>query len=115
LKDLKTVLETLNRETICLPDSVVKTMLFESSLWNLVSAKGNMEKHELGYRVKTLGKRLVDSSKDDAVMQDMFTMEEYRDFLLREVEIIQFVMEYRQRFFDDEPKIVGKVNLNDDI
>jgi len=75
-------------------------MLFESGLMNLLSAKGNMEKHELGYRVKTLGKRLVDSSKDDAVMQDMFTMEEYRDFLLREVEVIQFVMEYRKIMSD---------------
>ena len=112
LKDLKTVLETLNSDTVCLPDSIVKTMLWESGLMNLVSAKGNLEKHELGYRVATLGKRLVDNSKDDAVMHDMFTIEEYRDILLAEAELIQFVMEYRKKL-DDKSKIVGKVDLND--
>lgn len=101
MKDLKTVLETLNSDSVCLPDSIVKSMLFESGLINLVSAKGNMEKHELGYRVTTLGKRLVDNSKDDAVMHNMFTMEEYRDILLAEAELIQFVMEYRKKL-DDE-------------
>ena len=134
MKNLSTVLETLNSNTVCLPDSIVKTMLFESGLMNLVSAnKGNMEKHELGYRVTTLGKRLVDNSKDDAVMHDMFTMEEYRDILLAEAELIQFVMEYRTKVvcqevldeeankdFDwssmekkhDKPKIVGKIDLS---
>ena len=122
-----TVLETLNSNTVCLPDSIVKAMLFESGLMNLVSAKGHMEKHELGYRVKTLGKRLVDTSKDDAVMHDMFTMEEYRDILLAEAELIQFVMEYRKKLGDeankdfdwssiekkhDKPKIVCKIYLN---
>ncbi len=111
MKDLKTVLETLNSNSVCLPDSIVKTILFESGLVNLVSAKGNMEKHELGYRVTTLGKRLVNNSKDDAVMHDMFTMEEYRDILLAEAELIQFIMEYRKKL-DDKPKIVGKVDLN---
>ena len=127
MKDLKTVLETLNSNTVCLPDSIVKAMLFESGLMNLVSAQGNMEKHELGYRVKTLGKRLVDTSKDDAVMHDMFTMEEYRDILLAEAELIQFVMEYRKKLGDeankdfdwssiekkhDKPKIVGKIDFS---
>ena len=112
MKDLKTVLETLNSDTVCLPDSIVKSMLFESGLMNLVSAsKGNMEKHELGYRVTTLGKRLVNNSKDDAIMHDMFTIEEYRDILLAEAELIQFVMEYRKKL-DNKPKIVGKVDLN---
>tara|TARA_R110001632_G_scaffold229479_1_gene365664 strand:- start:402 stop:794 length:393 start_codon:yes stop_codon:yes gene_type:complete len=130
MKNLSTVLETLNSDSVCLPDSIVKTMLFESGLMNLVSAKGNMEKHELGYRVTTLGKRLVDSSKDDAVMHDMFTMEEYRDILLAEAELIQFVMEYRKKLGDeankdfdwssiekkdDKPKIVGKIDLNNGI
>ncbi len=72
---------------------------------NLVSAQGNMEKHELGYRVKTLGKGLVNNGKDDAVMHDMFTMEEYRDVLLAEAELIQFIMEYRKRL-DDESQVV---------
>ncbi len=134
MKDLKTVLETLNSDTVCLPDSIVKTMLFESGLMNLVSAhKGNMEKHELGSRVTTLGKMLVDSSKDDAIMHDMLTMEEYRNILLAEAELIQFVMEYRTKVVcqkvldeeankdfdwsamgkkDDKPKIVGKIDLN---
>lgn len=102
MKNLSTVLETLNSNTVCLPDSIVKAMLFESGLMNLVSAQGNMEKHELGYRVKTLGKRLVDTSKDDAVMHDMFTMEEYRDILLAEAELIQFVMEYRKKLGDEK-------------
>ena len=127
MKNLSTVLETLNSDTVCLPDSIVKTMLFESGLMNLVSAKGNMEKYELGHRVKFLGKRLVNNSKDDAVMHDMFTMEEYRDILLAEAELIQFVMEYRKKLGDeankdfdwssiekkhDKPKIVGKIDLN---
>lgn len=111
MKNLSTVLETLNSDTVCLPDSMVKTMLFESGLLNLVSAQGNMEKHELGYRVKFLGKKLVDNSKDDAVMHDMFTMEEYRDILLAEAELIQFIMEYRKKL-DDKPKIVGKIDLS---
>lgn len=98
MKDLKTVLETLNSDSVSLPDSIVKTMLFESGLMNLVSAtKGNMEKYELGNRVRHLGERLVDSSKDDGVVRDMFTMEEYRDILLAEAELIQFVMEYRTK------------------
>ena len=101
MKDLKTVLETLNSDRICLPDTVAKAMLFESGLVNLVSAKGNMEKHELGFRVKTLGKMLVDSSKDDAQIIDMFTMEEYRNVLLAEAEVIQFVMEYRKKSNDE--------------
>lgn len=127
MKDLKTVLETLNSNSVYLPDSIVKTMLFESGLWNLLSAQGNMEKHELGYRVTTLGKRLVSSSKDDAVMHDMFTMEEYRDILLAEAEIIQFIMEYRKKLGDEankdfdwssmgkkdnKPKIVGKIDFS---
>ena len=107
MKTLSTVLETLNSNTVCLPDSIVKTMLFESGLMNLVSAKGNMEKHELGSRVTTLGKMLVDSSKDDAVMHDMLTMEEYRNILLAEAELIQFVMEYRERL-DDESQVAGE-------
>lgn len=116
LKDLKTVLETLNSETVCLPDSVLKIMLYESGLLPLTAYSGTtMEKHEVHFRVAALGKQLVDASKDDAVVRDMFTMEEYRDVLLRELELINFVMEYRARFYNDEPKIVGKVNLNDDI
>lgn len=116
LKDLKTVLETLNSETVCLPDSVVKIMLYESGLLPLTAYSGTtMEKHEVQFRVAALGKLLVDASKDDAIAQNMFTMEEYRDVLLRELELINFVMEYRARFYNDEPKIVGKANLNDDI
>lgn len=114
MKDLKTVLETLNRETVCLPDSVVKTMLFESGLMNLTSSSGNLEKVELSYRTKLLGQNLIDNSKEDAVLDQMFTMEEYRDVLLRELELIQFVMEYRKKL-GDKHKIVGKVDLNDDI
>ena len=101
MRHLSTVLETLNSDSVCLPDSIVKTMLFESGLMNLISATGGMEKCELSYRVSTLGKRLVDSSKDDAVTHDMFTMEEYRDILLAEAELIQFIMEYRKKL-DDE-------------
>jgi hypothetical protein len=130
LKDLKTVLETLNSDTVCLPDGIVKAMLYESGLMTLVLAKGNMEKHELGYRVTTLGMRLVDASRDDAVMHDMFTMKQYRDILLAEAELIQFVMEYRKKLGDeankdfdwssmekkdDKPKIVGKVDLTNGI
>ena len=127
MKNLSTVLETLNSNTVCLPDSIVKIMLFESGLMNLVSAKGNMEKHELSYRVRTLAERLVKSSKDDAVVHDMFTMEEYRDILLVEAELMQFIMEYRKKLGDeankdfdwssmekkhDKPKIVGKINFS---
>jgi len=111
LKDLKTVLETLNSDSVCLPDSIVKTILFESGLMNLVSAQGNMEKYELSHRVKHLGKKLADTTKDNGIMDDMFTMEEYRDILLVEAELIQFVMEYRKKL-GDKPKILGKVDLN---
>lgn len=127
MKNLSTVLETLNSNTVCLPDSIVKIMLFESGLMNLVSAKGNMEKHELSYRVRTLAERLVKSSKDDAVVHDMFTMEEYRDILLVEAELMQFIMEYRKKLSDEankdfdwssmgkkdnKPKIVGKIDFS---
>ena len=106
MKDLKTVLETLNSNSVCLPDSIVKTMIFESGLMNLVSAQGNMEKYELSHRVKHLGKKLADTTKDNGIMHDMFTMEEYRDILLAEAELIQFVMEYRKKL-DDESQVVN--------
>ena len=32
MKNLSTVLETLNSNTVCLPDSIVKIMLFESEV-----------------------------------------------------------------------------------
>jgi len=138
MKNLSTVLETLNSDSVCLPDSIVKSMLSESGLMILVSSKhGRDEKLEISNRVKFLGQQLINTSyipkdvaKDVVNIDDLLSMEQYRDTLLAEAELIQFVMEYRKKLNDDvnkdfdwssiekkddKPKIVGKVDLTNGI
>ncbi len=141
MKNLSTVLETLNKDNVTVSKNIIDSILGMSGLLPLLASDIWKEKHEVSRRGKVMSEMLMRCYNKKGET-DKLTMVEYRDILLKEVELIHFLIEYRKKLSDEAnkdfdwssmenkddesvntndskplsvfspPKIVGKIDLN---